>query len=434
VPLFFYQTGRGLATVCHGYSRLSLGVEPADGFAQPVFYGRLPLRQHHLAAVQFPHVKTVYGRAALGHDARGGGVQRQPGQRLRHGVQQPQPVLGHDFNERAVLGCLVVEMDLRRHPLAGIGLVNRLRDDPARDERGQVRGLVVQHPVQQGVELVARLARGEAAGGGVVDEKVVEYDAVVAREDLRAEDVQSEGAERAGNLAEQPGPVPGADPDDVVTTVGLVLPGRRRGQHAFLVQNLPAHETMRQFEVGGNVPGGVNLEITRRHRGEVRVEFLAGDGFRGQGADLLLARGALYLGEADEFLAAGEQRQGAVVKFPEQRIFEAVPQLVAGALRIGKGQEGKQVQRFGRFDLPGEIPDDGGVVEVAPLGGAGHEQVVFDEGLQHVGRRAVQPQPFGGAPGHFRAGIGVVSLFVDRRFADVMQQQREVEQAGVFGP
>ena len=63
-----------------------LGCELLDGFAQTIFNQHPPFRRNDLASVQFPHVKTVNGRAAFGHDARGGNVQRQPGQRLRNGI------------------------------------------------------------------------------------------------------------------------------------------------------------------------------------------------------------------------------------------------------------------------------------------------------------------------------------------------------------
>ena len=118
---------------------------------------------------------------------------------------------------------------------------------------------------------------GEIAGAAVVDEKCVEHDAVGAGENLRAENVQPGGAERAGDFAEQPGAVPGADFDDVVAAVGFVLPGRHGRQHAVVFQNLPAHEAVRQFEVVEDFLGGVDLKITRRQRGEMRVDLLVAD-------------------------------------------------------------------------------------------------------------------------------------------------------------
>ena len=76
------------------------------------------------------------------------------------------------------------------------------------------------------------------------------------------------------------------------------------------------------------------------------------------------------------------------------------------------------------------MADDGGIIEVASLGQTGHEQMIFDEEVQHAGRRTVQPQPFRRAPGHLRADFGVASPFVVFGFADVVQQQRQVKQAG----
>ena len=56
-------------------------------------------------------------------------VQRQFGKRLGNRVKQAEAVLGFNFDERARFGGLVVEMNLRRHPLAGVGLINRLAGD-----------------------------------------------------------------------------------------------------------------------------------------------------------------------------------------------------------------------------------------------------------------------------------------------------------------
>ena len=47
-------------------------------------------------------------------------------------------------------------------------------------------------------------------------------------------------------------------------------------------------------------------------------------------------------------------------------------------------------------------------------------------------RRAVQPEPFGGAQGHRRADFGMLALLVVFRLAHVVQQQRQVKQARAF--
>ncbi len=69
------------------------------------------------------------------------------------------------------------------------------------------------------------------------------------------------------------------------------------------------------------------------------------------------------------------------------------------------------------------------VVEIAPLRNAGEDQMIFDQELQDGRRRAVQMQPARGAVRHFRAGFGVFALIVRRGLADIMQQQREIQDA-----
>ena len=95
------------------------------------------------------------------------------------------------------------------------------------------------------------------------------------------------------------------------------------------------------------------------------------------------------------------------------------------------------VSRFsvsGVCDLPREIADDRRVVEVAPLRDAGHEQMVFDEDPQRVRRRpssrsrlaarmAISALTSAWSPFLWRSGL-----------ADVVQQQRQVKQAGPFQP
>ena len=49
---------------------------------------------------------------------------------------------------------------------------------------------------------------------------------------------------------------------------------------------------------------------------------------------------------------------------------------------------------------------------------------------QGVRRRAVELQPFGGAHGHFRADFRHGRPFYGCRLADIVQQQREIKQAG----
>ena len=131
----------------------------------------------------------------------------------------------------------------------------------------------------------------------------------------------------------------------------------------------------------------MDLEIARGQRGEVGLQFLLAQVLGREAADFLHELLALLLLGAGELGAAGHQLQGLVVQRAEQQVFEAVPELVAGGLGIGKGVQGEQGQRFGRLHLLGELPDDRRVIQVAPLGDAGHEQVVLDDAAAGSGWR-----------------------------------------------
>jgi len=138
-------------------------------------------------------------------------------------------VLRFNFDERARLGFLVVEADFRRHALAGVGLMKRLPDNLARDERRQVDFLAGQNFFQQVAKFVVLLAVGEIAGAPVIDKKSVEHNASL-RVKICAPRMFTGGTERAGNFAEQSGAVPSADLDGTVTAVGFIPPCSHRQQ------------------------------------------------------------------------------------------------------------------------------------------------------------------------------------------------------------
>ena len=75
----FYQTAAWLATALPGLNRR---LQFADGFAQPRGDDFQPFRRGDFSVHDVAHIKTVDGRAALGHDARGGDVQIQFRERL----------------------------------------------------------------------------------------------------------------------------------------------------------------------------------------------------------------------------------------------------------------------------------------------------------------------------------------------------------------
>ena len=94
---------------------------------------------------------------------------------------------------------------------------------------------------------------------------------------------------------------------------------------------------MGEDEVGQDFFGRMDLEIARRQRGEVGLQFLLAQVLGREAADLLHEVLALFLLGAGELGAAGHQLHGLVVQRAEQQVFEAVPELVAGGLGISKG-------------------------------------------------------------------------------------------------
>ena len=58
--------------------------------------------------------------------------------------------------------------------------------------------------------------------------------------------------------------------------------------------------------------------------------------------------------------------------------------------------------------------------------------MVLNDDSQGLRCGTVEPEPFGGAHGHHRADFRVPALLVAFRFAHVVQQQRQIEQARAF--
>ncbi len=78
--------------------------------------------------------------------------------------------------------------------------------------------------VENAFKFVALLRPRQASRLRVVNKKRVQNDVVRSRENLRGQNIETRGAKRSGNLAEKPGPVPGANLDRITGPVGLVVP------------------------------------------------------------------------------------------------------------------------------------------------------------------------------------------------------------------
>src|SRR5438105_13706912 len=91
---------------------------------------------------------------------------------------------------------------------------------------------------EQGLELLPFLAVSHPSAAGVGHVKCVEDNAVTAGKDLGAKDVNSRGAEGAGDFAEETGPVPGAYLASGVAAVGFVVPREDRFERLVLFGEL----------------------------------------------------------------------------------------------------------------------------------------------------------------------------------------------------
>lgn len=164
-----------------------------DCLAELLFDRALAFGGQDLPTAKLMHVEAVYGRAALGANLGTGDVQVQVGQGPGNGVEEANAVFGFDLDDGPGSGGLVVEEDLGRDVLAGVGGVKRAGDLLAPDQGREINFLAGQGLVEDAFEAVALVGAGEVAGEGVGDEVVVQDEAVGAGEDLGGEDVESGG-------------------------------------------------------------------------------------------------------------------------------------------------------------------------------------------------------------------------------------------------
>ena len=259
----------------------------------------------------------------------------------------------------------------------------------------------------------------------------VQHDTVGARENLRAEDVQPCAGERAGEFSEQARAVPGADRHARATAVRLVLPldgGRKRDVR--IVAEKAAHEAVREREVGDDFRRGVDEEIARRQGAEVGLRLAQLNLTGEQAHDFGEEKFTLLFLRAKEDGRASQFSKCLVVEGPEQRVLEAVPELVTRAQRVRQRVERELVQVLRRLHERGEVADHGRVVEVAALGNLDDGEVMLDEQSEDVRGRAVQAEAARNALGHARAVQFVVAAV--HGLAGVVQEQREVEDEGTL--
>src|SRR5260221_12282519 len=109
--------------------------------------------------------------------------------------------------------------------------------------------------LQDRFKLFALLIFGEQPGLGVGDEESIQNNAVGPGEDLGVKNVQPRSSQTAGDLGEQPGPVPGAYAHGGIASVRLIMPMNNRRQGGILLVQLQMHETMRPADILCDLPG-----------------------------------------------------------------------------------------------------------------------------------------------------------------------------------
>ncbi len=101
-----------------------------------------------------------------------------------------------------------------------------------------------------------------------------------------------------------------------------------------------------------------------------------------------------------------------------------------GGQAVGLGERGQQREGERVLHGGGHLLDGGGVVEVAPGGDVGQEQVVAHHRLQHRHVGGVEPEPRSDRGQQVDAHVGVVARVA---LADVVQQGADHEQVGPVG-
>ena len=307
-----------------------------DGGFEFAFDGAVAVGGSDFVAVEFAEVKRIDGSAFLGGNLGGGDVEIEFGEDLGNRVEEADAVFGFYFDNGTGFGGFVVEVDAGGDFFAGVALVHGAGAFLFGDESVEIEFFTGKGLVEEPFEFVALLGAGEVAGAGVGDEEGIEDDAVAASEYLRGEDVEAGSAKGAGDLAEEAGAVPGADFDGATAAVGFIMPIDDGREGGVFFGNLQAHEAMAKDKVLQDFGRGMDLEITGGKTVEVGADFLVAEALGNEFADFVHEELALFFLGFDEFSAAAHQTHGLVMKSPEQRILEAVPEFVTGGERVGE--------------------------------------------------------------------------------------------------
>ena len=263
----------------------------------------------------------------------------------------------------------------------------------------------------------------------VADAKDIEDEIVAAGEDVGAENIQAGAREGTGDARQQLAAIPSANPDFGVALVRARNPADRRRQRVHLAGESRVEELVKEPDVLGDVRGLGVLEIPLRHVFKVRIDFVAqfaGDFPAHRHAQALALNRAL----AVESLAIGEVERGAAVELPDERFLPVAPVLVAGALSVRQREEHEHVEVGLAFDLRGELRNGRRVVEVPPLRGHRQGDVNVHEQHERFALLGSELEPARDALRIDGARLGVQARI--RGLARVVQEEREVEDEGVF--
>ena len=259
-----------------------------------------------------------------------------------------------------------------------------------------------------------------------VDDDIV----VAADEDVGGEDIDLVGGEAAGDFCEQARAVVVDDGELAATLVGFGLPAEFGGRGLAIAElGRRLFVFVDLFDIGGDCVLAAKGEVAGREAVEVaddRADHLfAEDGghLDGKRAELRI----LFLSEAFGVLVV---LAGGGVELADEGLLPSGPRFRAGAIGVGEAHHQQVVELLLVADDLGKLLDGLRVVDVAAGGGAVELQVVVDQEEDELAAFPFNYEPV--AHFHREHGAGLVVMVGIGSAAGIMQDQREVEQEGIF--
>ena len=252
---------------------------------------------------------------------------------------------------------------------------------------------------------------GKGAAVGLKDDKGIHRHTVAGGEDLRVVDAEVATVKFATHRGEQVRAIRAPDKNLRTAAGGL----RAQQDHRFI-------QIVAQQVAG--VPGELRRRMSHEIVGAAAVPDLMQRLFinivhpqQGQRLQLMVThsfahvRGALHA--ATQLLLGGE------IEFTQQALLPAVPQGFVGGADIGDGQTHQIAQTIFRLHLLGELLNHLRILNIAPLGGDRHQQVVTHQPGDQLRFARVQPVQLGKLQHILRAEDRVVAA---APFGDVVEQ------------